>query len=341
MPLDVTRALTEVLTATQEKASAEARIARYRAALEDEARAEASRRGVFPEWTAAGLGVVEYRAPGPWTPAVGSPELWTTWAAQHVARETATVTITVPAALAEAALEALDFAGITATATTIIPTDALANLTASSSNAVDEPPAYYWTDPDTGEDHPAEGIRATRSVACLRINLDPARKRGAIAAGEAAANTTLAELGEGAPDHEPLRLTLELYKREVLAGYAQAVGMSSGGTKAQLAERLARYVVDADPATLPADLADAILDAPADDAEPPARHLHAVPGGTDPVAQAAVDLAAAQQFAGVAAAYADARTLDELKLEARQLGRSTTGTKVAVARRILLARRSA
>ena len=101
-----------ILTNTEAEAAAKATIARTRAVLEAEARARLAAEGAAPSWSTKGLGKVRYDDAGEWTATVADETALGSWVAEHYPTE-ATAVVTLDATDLEAALEALTFAGIT------------------------------------------------------------------------------------------------------------------------------------------------------------------------------------------------------------------------------------
>lgn len=254
MGIDVPTILDALLEATADEATAKARIASLRASLEEEARRRFQAERAAPSWNAPELGKVRFDPPGKWEAMVADHDAFGSWVAQHHPSE-ATGVIRLPAAELPDALEALAFVGITiGTGATVevrpawsstFLTQAAVDVTEETAEdgAIDR--TFVVSDPTTGE--LVDGVTGTRSAAKLVVSLDRDRRTRAIESARSAATALLevAQTDEEGPevDRQELderRRYLEGLHADVLAAYAGRLELSKSGTKAELAERIAR-----------------------------------------------------------------------------------------------------
>lgn len=238
MGLRIPDLLDAILEATASEASAKARIASLRAALEDEARRRYAEEGAAPTWTAPKLGKVRFDAPGDPTPVIGEPVSFTAWvAARHPTEVVRTLTVTGDDV--DAALQALDFVGVTADLTESVR-PSWASPYVEGLRLEDHDGTYAAFDPDTGE-HVA-GITGRADTGKLVVSLDRDRRTLALEDARAEVDVRLKAAGAG-DDLEQLdarRRELEGMPHEVLTAYAGRLDVGGNGTKAALAERIAR-----------------------------------------------------------------------------------------------------
>lgn len=257
MGIDVPTILDALLEATADEATAKARIASLRASLEEEARRRFQTERAAPSWNAPELGKVRFDPPGKWEAMVVDHDAWGSWVAEHHPSE-ATGVIRLPAALLEEALMAIGFAlgehGQPNTVTSTVEVRPAWSSTFLGSLTVDVEEEsgpdgelireFAITDPTTGE--VVDGVTGTRSAAKLVVSLDRDRRTRAIESARAAAGALLevAQTDEGPEvDRQELdarRRYLEGLHADVLAAYAGRLELSKSGTKAELAERIAR-----------------------------------------------------------------------------------------------------
>jgi hypothetical protein len=248
--------LDAILEATADEATAKARIAGIRAVLEDEARRRFQAEGAAPTWTAPQLGKVRYDAPGSWRATVHDPSTFGSWVAEHYPSE-ATGVIRLPADQLETALTALSFAGIdligsTDVAVEVRPAwsgtflDGLAVDVEETTTEEGTERAFTIADPISGELVP--GTTGTRTSAKLVVSLDRDRRTVALSEARETAEAIIARATEGeAPPGEVDRAALDHRRRdlegmpaEVLTEVARRMELGTSGTKAALAERIAR-----------------------------------------------------------------------------------------------------
>jgi len=242
-----------ILEATAAEAAAKARITTLRAALEDEARRRLAAEGAAPSWNTPQLGKVRLDPPGDWTATVADENAFTNYVAEHYSTE-ATVAIHINAADAEDALKALEFIGVDPIEARVEVRTAwrepfLKGLAVDVTEERDDNAQVTRTvvaaDAATGEVVP--GIGVTRSEARLVVSLDRDRRTAAITQARTTA-TALVEAAADDTEDEPVDLeALDVRRRELedlhadqLATIAEGHGLGKSGTKAALAERIAR-----------------------------------------------------------------------------------------------------
>jgi hypothetical protein len=239
-----------ILEATAAEAAAKVRVSTYRAALEDEARRRYDADGAAPAWTAPDLGKVRLEPPGPWTAVVADAVAFGDHVLEHYPTE-AVLVIEVPGTDAQAAGEALAFAGVTARARVETrpawSATYLDSLDVSDDDNGDPSATSAVPDEEVAVD-PAgllvPGITRQRAAAKLVVSLDRNRRTAAINEAREAANVTIVE-ATGVTDEQlaaldTARRELEALPGDVLAAIAKAHNLGSSGTKAALAERVAR-----------------------------------------------------------------------------------------------------
>lgn len=253
MSIRIPALLDAILEATATEQGARARIAGLRAALEDEARRRFHDEGAAPSWNAPKLGKVRYDPPGEWTAQVADRDAFGSWVAEHYPTEVV-IGIGVPPEYAEAAIEALTFAGVPHVATTSVRSawsgPFLETLAVHVDEVVDggEGPVdrvFTIADPATGE-VPA-GLTGARSAGKLVVTLDSTRRTIALETAKAEATAVITAATEDSdtagPDLAGLaerREELEGFHADVLTAYAKRLDLGGSGTKAELAERIAR-----------------------------------------------------------------------------------------------------
>lgn len=264
MSIRIPDLLQVILTNTEAEQAAKATIARTRAVLEAEARARLQAEGAAPSWSTKGLGKVRYDDAGEWTPTVADETALGSWVAEHYPTE-ATAVITLPATDLEEALEALTFAGIDLFESHVAlrPTfaaqlaenrlpdrDVIVDVeeTASDDGGVDRVITITAVHQGTGDVVEVPGMSATRKPGRLVVTLDRERRASALAAAAEATDAIIAAatvdsdavvLDPRAVDarRRDLETDLGLEALKFLAGKYE---LGTSGTKAALAERLAR-----------------------------------------------------------------------------------------------------
>lgn len=255
MGIDVPTILDALLEATADEATAKARIASLRASLEEEARRRFTTERAAPSWNAPELGKVRFDPPGKWEAMVVDDKAWGSWVAERHPSE-ATGVIRLPARLLGEAIQALEFAvmgdGDTMDATVEVRPAWSSTFLGQLTVDVEE-----TTDPETlavdreftitdADGQLVDGVTGTRSAAKLVVSLDRDRRTQAIESARSAAGALIevAQTDEGPEvDREELderRRYLEGLHADVLAAYAARLELSKSGTKAELAERIAR-----------------------------------------------------------------------------------------------------
>lgn len=240
-----------ILEATARKAGAEAQITTLRATLEDEARRRLKAEGAAPSWNVPQLGKVRLDPPGDYAAHVEDADTFASFAAEHYPTEVI-ANITVRAADLAEALQALEFVGITATAQLETrPSWRSAYLTDLTLDVEEEFDASGQTVRTVtaldDADHVVPGIGATRKAASLVVTLDRDRRTAAITEAKAAVDSVIEaatpEDEEAAVDLAALdvrRRELEGLHADQLATIAKGHQLGSSGSKAALAERIAR-----------------------------------------------------------------------------------------------------
>lgn len=248
--------LDAILEATADEATAKARIAGIRAVLEDEARRRFAAEGAAPTWTAPQVGKVRYDAPGPWRALVHDHDAFGSWVAEHYPSE-ATGVIRVPAGQLETVMAAIGFAlseEVQAAVSVAVEVRPAWSGTFLEGLAVDVEETttdegtereFTIADPISGELVP--GTTGTRSGGKLVVSLDRDRRTVALEQARETAEAIIAQATEGeeapaadraALDHR--RRELEGMPAEVLSEVARRMELGTSGTKAALAERIAR-----------------------------------------------------------------------------------------------------
>lgn len=190
----------KLLTATAEKTGAERRIALLRDQLDREARRRYSEEGAAPTWKAPRLGVVRLD-PKDAKPYVDDAQAFANYVAERHPDEVE-ATITLPAASLEAAIDALDFAGVGDYRALLevrepFRTKLLEELKVETTAAVDPSPsgdspvevaysALRLLDETTGEVEAVAGVKVHPPGATLVVTLDRDAKARAIADADAA-----------------------------------------------------------------------------------------------------------------------------------------------------------
>jgi len=252
-----------IVTNTEAEAAAKATIARTRAVLEAEARARLAAEGAAPSWSTKGLGKVRYDDAGEWTATVADETALGSWVAEHYPTE-ATAVVTLDATDLEAALEALTFAGITPAEARVAlrPTfaaqlaenrlpdrDVVVDVeeTASDDGGVDRVINITAVHQTTGDVVEVPGMSATRKPGRLVVTLDRERRASALAAAAEATDAIIAAATEDADAVvldpravDARRRVLETLPLPDLKSACLRQELGTSGTKAQLAERLAR-----------------------------------------------------------------------------------------------------
>ena len=242
-----------ILEATAAEAAAKARIATLRAALEDEARRRFAAEGAAPSWTTPQLGKVRLDPPSEWAATVADPAAFGSFVAEHYPTE-ATAIVPIPAADLADALQALEFIGVKPAGEVRVEVRSaweepyVAGLavdveeTELEDGAVDR--TITVVDPATGQ--LVDGMTATRKPAKLVVSLDRDRRTAAVTQAQATAAALLEAASEDeapGPDLDELharRIELEGLHATTLTTIAKAHDLGSSGTKAELAERIAR-----------------------------------------------------------------------------------------------------
>lgn len=242
-----------ILEATAAEAAAKARIATLRAALEDEARRRFAAEGAAPSWTTPQLGKVRLDPPSEWAATVADPAAFGSFVAEHYPTE-ATAIVPVPAGDLEDVLKALEFIGVTPAAEVRVEVRSaweepyVAGLavdveeTELEDGAVDR--TITVVDPATGQ--LVDGMTASRKPAKLVVSLDRDRRTAAVTQAQATAAALLEAASDEeapGPDLDELharRVELEGLHATTLTTIAKAHDLGSSGTKAELAERIAR-----------------------------------------------------------------------------------------------------
>lgn len=253
MGIIIPKLLDAILEATAVEAGAKARIAGLRAVLEDEARRRYATEHAAPTWNAPKAGVVRFAPPGDWTAQVQDPAAFGSFVAEHYPTE-ATAVITIPAASLPDALTALEFAGVTVDDSRIEVRSAwskpyLDTLVVDVEETPGETPEDEVTRDVTIVDPKGllpEGLTPTRAAGKLVVSLDRNRRTVVLEESRKAAEEAVADATEGdTPAADPAlldsrRRELEALHGDQLATIAKAHNLGSSGTKAALAERIAR-----------------------------------------------------------------------------------------------------
>lgn len=259
MTIKIPALLDEVLTATADEVSAKARISIVRATLEDEGRRRLADEGAAPTWNAKGAGTVRYQEAGDWSAIVAAPQEFASYVAEHHP-DNVTATVILNAADLAAVLEAIEFTGVRPLRSELevrepFGSALLKGLTVSVEETERDTDGvlervFTITDVDetTGESRVVPGVSAAKSPAKLVVSLDKTRKADAVAAATKAAEeaiaraTVLDDESTPTPDAEPVRqLTDRIAAAHADVGQrlAQALGLSTSGTKVDLARRVA------------------------------------------------------------------------------------------------------
>lgn len=343
MSIRIPDLLDGILEATALEASAKARIAAIRAALEDEARRRHAAEGAAPSWKAAGAGTVRFDPPGDWTPTVADPRAFGSFVAEHYPTE-ATAVLRLPAADLEAALAALAFAGIGhAEEPRVEVRDAwqtayLKGLTVDVEETDHDEAGNVLERTFTLVDDEGllvEGLTGTRSAGKLVVSLDRDRRVAAIDTARAEAEELVAVAtgaDQAGPDPDALRarrVELEGLHADQLAAIAKARDLGSSGTKAALAERIARHEAATGHVIAPASsVAPTIHRATVDALE--VENVAAV----DVIGDLVDRLVAESPLAHAIERLEDGRSREVLRQAAKARGISAAGTKRDVARRL-------
>jgi hypothetical protein len=242
-----------ILEATAAKAGAEARITTLRAALEAEGRRRLEVEGAAPSWNAPKLGKVRLDPPGEFEAYVEDSDTFASWAAEHHPTEV-TATLTINASDLEDALQALTFIGapVHESRLEVRPAWRKPFLDALALDVVEERDAssqlvrtVVAADTKTGETVP--GIGATRDAAKLVVSLDRDRRTAAITEATNVATAVIEAASDDTEEAEVDAAALDARRKELegmhatsLATIAKAIGLGASGTKAALAERIAR-----------------------------------------------------------------------------------------------------
>lgn len=258
MSISIPDLLEGILEATAAEAAAKARIVAYRGALEDEGRRRMAADGAAPSWNAPDLGKVRLEPPGPWAPTVADPDTFASYVAEHHPSE-ATGVIRVPVEHLEDVLAAIGFAlptsmGGPATIEAAIevrpawvgPYLATLALDVEVAEHDDGTTTVTATAAETDTGNIVPGLTATQTAAKLVVALDRNRRTAVVEEARTSANAAIVEAigdDQAAADLEALDVTrreLEALHGDQLAVIAKAHGLGSSGTKAALAERIAR-----------------------------------------------------------------------------------------------------
>lgn len=247
MPLKIPALLDAILEATAAEASAKARITIVRATLEDEARRRFVEEGAAPSWNAPGAGKVRFDPPGEPAAVVADADAFGKWVAEQYPTEVVQ-SLEVPGEHVAAAAQALTFAGVPHEVVDAVRSSwsrtflEAADVEEDTPENEDDGPATYtvW-DPESGEAIP--GLSAHRSPGKLVVSLDRDRRTLALEDARAQADAIIAGADPDAPDLADLnarRQELEGWHSGILSAYAKRLELSGSGTKAELAERIAR-----------------------------------------------------------------------------------------------------
>lgn len=251
MSIHVPTLLEGILEATAIKAQAEARIVTIRAALEAEARRRLTVEGAAPAWTTPQLGRVRLDPAGKWEARVADDDTFGSYVAEHYPTE-ATVVVYLNAPDAAEAIQALEFIGVTPTATRVEVrpawvTSYLKGLAVDVEEERDDNAQVIRTVTAVDDIGVVPGIGVTRSETKLVVTLDAARRTAAVDEARSTATALVdaaTEDDDEAPvDHAALdarRQQLEALHADQLATIADGHGLGRSGTKAALAERIAR-----------------------------------------------------------------------------------------------------
>lgn len=249
-----------ILEATAAEAAAKARIAALRAVLEDEARRRYEADGAAPTWKARDAGTVRYDEAGEWTAQVADASTFGSFVAQHYPTE-ATGVLRLPVDQLELALEALGFAGVNADTGLVTDVEVrpawsgefLKGLLVDVEEVYEVgaalPVERVFTVVDAATGQLVDGTTGTRSAAKLVVSLDRTRRAASIdeALDDAKALVESATTGEAtgpsAEDIRAKRIELEGLHGDDLKAHARRLDLSSSGTKAELAERVARVAL--------------------------------------------------------------------------------------------------
>lgn len=252
--LHIPTLLEAILEATATEQAAKARIASLRAAIEDEARRRYAADGAAPSWNTPALGKVRLDPEGDWTAAVADPAAFGSWVAEHYPTE-ATAVIPIAASDLADALQALEFIGVTPAGDVRVEVRSAWEEALTKRAAVDVDDqrdedgqlierTVTIVDPDTGL--LVDGMTANRKPARLVVSLDRDRRTAAISG---AVVEVEALVTEASGDEAAVADYLELHQRRrdleglaaaQLSTIAKAHNLGGTGTKAELAERIAR-----------------------------------------------------------------------------------------------------
>lgn len=254
MGIHIPSVLEGILEATAAEAAAKARIATLRAALEDEARRRLDAEGAAPSWNTPSLGKVRLDPPSEWLATVADPVTFGSFVAEHYPTE-ATAIIPIPAADLADALQALEFISVKPAGEVRVEVRSaweeayVKGLTVDVEEVLEEDGSQVIDRTITVVDTEGllvDGMTATRKPAKLVVSLDRDRRTAAITEARASADALLEDAaGDDAPDADPAelhrrRVELEGMGAAILGLIAKAHGLGSSGTKAELAERIAR-----------------------------------------------------------------------------------------------------
>ena len=257
MGIHIPSVLEGILEATAAEAAAKARIATLRAALEDEARRRLDAEGAAPSWNTPSLGKVRLDPPSEWLATVADPQTFGSFVAEHYPTE-ATAIIPIPAADLADALQALEFISVKPAGEVRVEVRSaweeayVKGLTVDVEEVLEEDGSQVIARTITVVDTEGllvDGMTATRKPAKLVVSLDRDRRTAAITEARASADALLDDAaGEDAPDADPAelhrrRVELEGMGAATLTTIAKAHDLGSSGTKAELAERIARAEV--------------------------------------------------------------------------------------------------
>jgi hypothetical protein len=262
MTVHIPTLLEGILDATADEVAAKSRVQGFRAVLEDEARRRVIDEGAAPSWKAT-AGTVRYQDIGPWTATVIDPQVFASHVADHHP-EHVTATVVLDATDLEAALEALEFAGVKPLRSELEVRDPfgtaylkglnvdVAEIGQRDSEGHDLHMHREFTithvDTDTGEAVVVPGTSAARTPGKLVVTLDKDAKAKAVEAAASAASQLVATATvlptEAAPPADAIARTalietLVARPAELVTSIAKALDLSQTGTRLELATKVA------------------------------------------------------------------------------------------------------
>lgn len=197
MTVRIPKLLEAILGATADKTAAEVKIKGLREVLTDEAKTRLATEGAAPTWKARGFGTVRYDEAGEWTAQVSDTSAFGSYVAERHPTEAIT-TITVDARKLEDALAALEFAGITPTATMVevrepFRTSLLESLLVDVEETEhDDGHVEREFTITTAQGEIVPGVHGARSAPKLVVSLDRDAKRSALEVAQAEADELVA-----------------------------------------------------------------------------------------------------------------------------------------------------